>query len=647
MTDTGRLLMQAPAGPACKRTPGSALQRKCDCGNHTVAGGECDECRKKRAGIVRRQVVQDAGSAVATAIVGEALASPGEPLGVDVRRRFEPLLAREVGSPGARLQRSPTGTPHLMIGPAYDEQEAEAERVATKLATAPSSSQHGGPRYDFSQVRIHTGAKAADSARGMGAVAYTVDHDIVFGPGAYAPSTTAGDHLLAHELTHVIQQGQGRTVSDRVVQRQKAPPSPKRAPQGAKPSQGGSKASSRPTMSLTPSTNGAPCACVVVVHNDERNARKIAELMHSHCAYNLVLIQPDTSVRTVDLPSRKDVDPNSLFPRDIAARCLDDPQGCRDTLTAKAGTTNAAEIEQLIQIQFFLTLSDCSSAFALPVVALHNNDIQDTKKYLADKATQGVSDLRVDIDKTDPAAGAAQVAKLKKLVKTKFGEGVVKEVMETAGKTNIFRWCASPDLAKCHVGDPDHPDTITWVTNETDFDALRVKEINVVLQVGANLPESSESKGDLSTLFLILKELINVRLVTLVAALDQQSQVDLRELEKIITELANMAEFDDLRIGNTAERILEILRLLLELLLIMLAKTHGSVAAEERIRRLRYVNIETPGKALTDQTEAERISSYEAIVSVLKTLGLHCCGDDPAKAEGSIKAGLKGSGKGK
>ena len=72
------------------------------------------------------------------------------------------------------------------------------------------------PRFgqDFSQVRIHTDPKAGKAARSVGALAYTIGSDIVFGQGQYRPGT-GGKELLAHELTHVVQQ----TCNDR-VQRQ-------------------------------------------------------------------------------------------------------------------------------------------------------------------------------------------------------------------------------------------------------------------------------------------------------------------------------------------------------------------------------------------------------------------------------------------
>ena len=65
------------------------------------------------------------------------------------------------------------------------------------------------PRFghDFTQVRIHKGAGASGSARLINAKAYTVGQHIVFGEGQYAPETSAGRKLLAHELTHTIQQG--------------------------------------------------------------------------------------------------------------------------------------------------------------------------------------------------------------------------------------------------------------------------------------------------------------------------------------------------------------------------------------------------------------------------------------------------------
>ena len=69
------------------------------------------------------------------------------------------------------------------------------------------------PRYgqDFGHVRIHTGSHADESAQSLNALAYTAGSDIVFAKGHYSPDTAHGRKLLAHELTHVIQQGNRRS----------------------------------------------------------------------------------------------------------------------------------------------------------------------------------------------------------------------------------------------------------------------------------------------------------------------------------------------------------------------------------------------------------------------------------------------------
>jgi len=76
------------------------------------------------------------------------------------------------------------------------------------------------PRFghDFSRVRIHTDERAAEASRSMGARAFTAGHQIVFGSRQYAPETDQGRSLIAHELTHTVQQASsGRvTASERV-----------------------------------------------------------------------------------------------------------------------------------------------------------------------------------------------------------------------------------------------------------------------------------------------------------------------------------------------------------------------------------------------------------------------------------------------
>ncbi len=74
------------------------------------------------------------------------------------------------------------------------------------------------PRFahDFSGVRVHTDGQAAESARAVDAQAYTVGRHLVFSAGHYAPATAAGRALLAHELTHVVQQGSTSPAPDAI-----------------------------------------------------------------------------------------------------------------------------------------------------------------------------------------------------------------------------------------------------------------------------------------------------------------------------------------------------------------------------------------------------------------------------------------------
>jgi outer membrane protein OmpA-like peptidoglycan-associated protein len=100
----------------------------------------------------------------------------------------------------AAADRTPDVTPHVQAQ--VDALRGGGERLPADMRAFFE------PRfgYNFGRVRIHTGAKAAQSARAVQAQAYTIGHDIVFGAGSYAPGTQAGRKLLAHELTHTVQQ---------------------------------------------------------------------------------------------------------------------------------------------------------------------------------------------------------------------------------------------------------------------------------------------------------------------------------------------------------------------------------------------------------------------------------------------------------
>lgn len=156
---------QKVAAPISTPTCGGLLQRACACGQHTHASAECQSCKKKQEGLQRLQGRGDRGEGqFAPPIVHDVLRSSGQPL--------DPA------------------TPHLME-----------------------------PRFnhDFSGVRVHTSAQAAESAQAVDALAYTVGSDIVFGAGQYMPAMSSGQRLLAHELTHVVQQAAfGSTLPQKI-----------------------------------------------------------------------------------------------------------------------------------------------------------------------------------------------------------------------------------------------------------------------------------------------------------------------------------------------------------------------------------------------------------------------------------------------
>ena len=92
-------------------------------------------------------------------------------------------------------------------------QELAAKSQATPLEGSVRARMETRFGAEFGSVRIHADATAAESARSIGAAAYTVGRDIVFGAGRYQPHSAAGQRLLAHELAHVVQQSHGGSAS--------------------------------------------------------------------------------------------------------------------------------------------------------------------------------------------------------------------------------------------------------------------------------------------------------------------------------------------------------------------------------------------------------------------------------------------------
>lgn len=160
--------MGAPASIQTAPETSLKLRRKCSCGSS--ASGKRDTCKKEMEGTLQRSASSRPAAEYAPPIVHDVLRSSGQPLDGATRAFFEPRLGR-----------------------------------------------------DLSDVRTHVGPQASKSARAVNALAYTANNDIVFGEGQFSPQTARGRHLLAHELTHVFQQG--THPADSLVRRQlSAPP---------------------------------------------------------------------------------------------------------------------------------------------------------------------------------------------------------------------------------------------------------------------------------------------------------------------------------------------------------------------------------------------------------------------------------------
>ncbi len=175
--------------------------------------GECEECsKKKRLALQTKLKINEPGDIYeqeADRVSDQALAAQAHPLVRGAPPRIQRFPKQSSGQPDA----APTSVTEVL---------ASRGRPLDPVLRQDMEQRFG---HDFSSVRVHTGAPAHDSARSLRALAYTVGNSIVFGTGQYAPGTRAGRSLIAHELTHVVQQGGGggRRDAHRMVQRQPDP----------------------------------------------------------------------------------------------------------------------------------------------------------------------------------------------------------------------------------------------------------------------------------------------------------------------------------------------------------------------------------------------------------------------------------------
>ena len=207
---------------------GGGLQRACACGQHTNGGWECEECKKKHQGTLQRAAVNHAPiiSPVRKIQTKLAINKRGDEYEQEADRIADQVMSAQVhyggGGTPLHVQRF-GGQTSRQIDPAPASVDLTLSKPGSPLEPALREDMERRFGYNFSQVRLHTGAAAEQSAQDMNANAYTVGHNIVFGSGHYQPFSETGKMLIAHELTHVVQQTIGGRTGLQAQPRQAQP----------------------------------------------------------------------------------------------------------------------------------------------------------------------------------------------------------------------------------------------------------------------------------------------------------------------------------------------------------------------------------------------------------------------------------------
>jgi len=221
------MIMRQPA-PASQ----DILQPKAE---RCACGGSCPRCRE-HSPLQTKLAVGEPGDAYereADRIADQVLATPAHPV-VD---GAPPRIQRFAGQATGQAAAAP---------PSVDQVLASPGRPLEPVLRQDMEQRFG---HDLSRVRVHSGAAAERSARDVNAQAYTVGRDIVFSAGQYAPVTSAGRRMIAHELVHVVQQSKANAPG--TVQRQAGGGTPAGgAPAGGAPAGGAPAPATGPALSV-------------------------------------------------------------------------------------------------------------------------------------------------------------------------------------------------------------------------------------------------------------------------------------------------------------------------------------------------------------------------------------------------------------
>jgi Domain of unknown function (DUF4157) len=172
---------------------GLSLRRKCACGGNVGLTGECDGCRTRTFALQSKLRINEPGDIYeqeADGVAERVVAIPANAGLQAASLRIQPCSAHATGREA--------------LAPASVDRVLSSAGSPLETDLRQTMERHFG--FDFSRVRVHHDAAAEQSARDVNAHAYTVGHHVVFGEGRFAPDTRDGRRLVAHELTHVVQQ---------------------------------------------------------------------------------------------------------------------------------------------------------------------------------------------------------------------------------------------------------------------------------------------------------------------------------------------------------------------------------------------------------------------------------------------------------
>lgn len=354
----------APVPERVTRIP-AQVQRACACDGKSD-DGECDSCK-----LARKARGEFAGGMQAPSVVSEVLRSPGRPLDQQTRKTM-------------------------------------ADRF----------------QFDFGRVRVHDDALAARSASAVSALAYTVGRDIAFAAGQYSPGTVEGRRLLAHELTHVVQQhgsaipsspaltvapadGPGESEADATAEAvlRGHPVAPRRLYTGDLHRKMHNKAIQEPLRSNAK-------ACLVHLHGEEHTAAAVAQELYGRRCVNYVHLDTDKGPLSglnqrylefdVDVDAQEIKRDKSIVQSKVNYTCMADPNrvfsdkgrqqtvNCRPTHGDPAPkkvkptditTAAAGDVKTFVDSEWGKGISQCRNgpgtadlAGPLAVLALHNNE---------------------------------------------------------------------------------------------------------------------------------------------------------------------------------------------------------------------------------------------------------------------------------